>query len=142
MEDRISFFNEDIEFILKKKKTYKNWIFALIETQQGYLKEINFVFCSDKYLHQLNVTYLSHDTLTDIITFPYEHFPDVAADIFISIERVKENALDFKLDFEIELVRVMAHGILHLCGYGDKNEQEKAIMRSKENEAIKLFGNF
>ncbi|MGA1543301.1 MAG: rRNA maturation RNase YbeY [Saprospiraceae bacterium] len=142
MEDRISFFNEDIEFILKKKKTYKNWIFALIETQQGYLKEINFVFCSDKYLHQLNVAYLSHDTLTDIITFPYEHFPDVAADIFISIERVKENALDFKLDFEIELVRVMAHGILHLCGYGDKNEQEKAIMRSKENEAIKLFGNF
>ncbi len=139
MENRISFFNEDIEFLPNKKKTYKKWICALIKMHQGNLKEINFIFCSDNYLYQLNVSYLSHDTLTDIITFPYELFPDLAADIFISVERVKENALDLELDFEIELIRVMSHGILHLCGYGDKTEQEKAIMRAHENDALELF---
>lgn len=139
MENRISFFFEDTDFLLKKKNKYRKWIQALIKLHQGQLQQINYIFCSDEYLYNLNVSYLSHDTLTDIITFPYEFYPNIAADLFISIDRIKENAAEFNLDFKIELIRVMSHGILHLCGYGDKNEEEKVVMVGKENEAIALF---
>ncbi len=139
MEDWISFFYEDTDFLLSKKNTYRKWLLSLIEKHGGQLQQINYIFCSDNYLHDLNLSYLSHDTLTDIITFPFESFPTIAADIFISVDRIKENAADLSLTFDNELIRVMSHGILHLCGYGDKSEEEKAVMRLKENEAIALF---
>lgn len=139
MEDRISFFYEDTNFVLEKRNTYRKWLSLLIEMHQGQLQQISYIYCSDDYLHKLNLSYLSHDTLTDIITFPYESFPIIAADIFISIDRIKENAEELNLSFDNELIRVMSHGILHLCGYGDKSEEDLIIMRNKESEAIKLF---
>jgi len=99
---------------------------------------INYIFCDDDYLLKKNQSYLQHDTLTDIITFEYSNTP-ISADIFISIDRVKENAADRKLSIETELHRVMAHGILHLCGYGDKSDTDIKIMRIKEEESMRLF---
>ena len=101
--------------------------------------EINYIFCDDDYLHQINVEYLNHDTLTDIITFDYTEDNVLSSDIFISIERVSDNANDFGVTFETELLRVMAHGILHLCGYKDKTEEDSQQMRKKEDEKIIFF---
>ena len=98
-----------------------------------------FIFCDDEYLLKINQDYLHHDTFTDIITFPYEDFNGIAGDVFISVERVKENAAEFEVDFDLELKRVMAHGVLHLLGFGDKSEEEASLMRLKEDEKIKLF---
>ena len=91
------------------------------------------------YLHRINQEYLNHDTFTDIITFPYGSRDTLEGDIFISIDRIKENAREFNVSFEEELLRVMSHGLLHMCGYSDKSEKEKIIMRKKENEAISLW---
>jgi probable rRNA maturation factor len=140
MENRISFFLEDTDFKLYKKNSYRKWLQSLIDIHNGQLHQVNYIFCSDEYLHELNLSFLSHDTLTDIITFPYEPFPNITADIFISVDRIRENAAELGIAFKNELVRVMSHGILHLCGYGDKTAEEKAIMRDKENEALMLFG--
>jgi rRNA maturation RNase YbeY len=100
---------------------------------------LDYIFCDDEYLLKINQDYLDHDTYTDIITFPYGDLNVIAGDIFISVERVKENAVNFRVDFELELKRVMAHGVLHLLGYGDKSEEEVLQMRLKEDEKIKLF---
>lgn len=102
-------------------------------------RRIKLYFCSDEYLHEINVKYLSHDTLTDIISFDNTIDDLVSGDIFISVDRVKDNAGIFDVSFENELKRVMAHGILHFCGYKDKTKEEKSIMRSKEEEKIALF---
>lgn len=93
---------------------------------------LNFIFCSDDYLLRLNVEYLDHDTLTDIITFPYADPPSIHGDIFISIDRVRDNAADFKVTFEQELNRVMAHGVLHLCGYGNETQTRNAPCGKKK----------
>ncbi len=133
MDTSISFFYEDIDFDLAGKVEISSWLINVALSENCILEDISFIFCNDSYLHKLNVDYLKHDTLTDIITFPYHNNGSVSGDVFISVERVKENAQIFDVDFITELHRVMVHGILHLCGYGDKNKKETEVMRSKEN---------
>ena len=133
MDTSISFFSEDIDFNLSEKAETTSWLLNVALAENRILGDINFIFCNDTYIHKLNVDYLKHDTLTDIITFPYESDGSITGDVFISVERVKENAQIFDVDFIEELHRVMVHGILHLCGYGDKNNKETEVMRSKEN---------
>ena len=117
---------------------YADWINRIIESEGFASGQIDYIFCTDDYLLELNLQYLNHDTLTDIITFDYTDGKTVSADIFISTERVKENAEAFKVDFDTELKRVMSHGVLHLTGYGDKSPDQKKIMRNKEEEKIKM----
>jgi len=115
-----------------------SWIKAIVTERGGKPGAINYIFCGDDYLHQMNVEYLNHDTLTDIITFPYEAFPLVSGDMFISTERVADNAKDLGTDFTDELHRVIIHGILHLCGQGDKTGEQAAEMRALEEWALGL----
>ncbi|MFQ5447213.1 MAG: rRNA maturation RNase YbeY [Saprospiraceae bacterium] len=138
-ESGIFFTSEDVDFVLIDEQRTSLWLQKVIEQEEKSLRLLNFIFCSDEFLHRLNVAYLSHDTFTDIITFPYEEPPLVAGDVFISIDRVRDNAGQFQTAFEQELNRVMAHGVFHLCGYGDKTEDEEKRMRQKENEALALW---
>lgn len=138
-EECIIFHTEEIGFELKNTNLLSLWLQTIIEQENKLLLLLNFIFCSDEYLHKINIEYLNHDTFTDIITFPLSKLPQIEGDIFISIDRVTENALAFEVPFETELHRVMAHGVLHLCGYGDKTQREVEIMRQKENEALVLF---
>ena len=135
----ISFQSEDVAFELSSPEEPAAWIRSVIEREGHELHEVCFIFCSDEYLYNLNQEYLNHDTYTDIITFPYSEPPLVEGDIFISIDRVKENASQFGAPFEQELHRVMIHGVLHLCGYSDKSPDEEALMRKKEDEALQLL---
>ncbi len=132
-------FNYEIDFSLSNEENYEGWIERIIESEGFVVGDVNYIFCDDEYLHEINVKYLDHDTLTDIISFDYTENQIVSGDIFISLERVKENAQDFNQPFEAELLRVMSHGILHYCGYKDKSDTEEALMRSKEEEKIKMF---
>ena len=134
----INFFYE-VEFSLDNEDNYASWIATIIESESCEEGELNYIFCNDEYLHKINVEFLNHDTYTDIITFDNCIGKQIHSDIFISIERVKENASIFAVSFLEELRRVMAHGVLHLCGYGDKSEEEAEVMRAKEDEKIKLF---
>lgn len=130
----IYFFEEDISFTLKDKTAVRNWINAAITSENHILKELNFIFCSDNYLLEINKQYLNHDTFTDIITFDNsEEEGNIIGDIFISIDRIRENAKAFKVSFIDELHRVVIHGTLHLLGYPDKKKEEKALMTSKED---------
>lgn len=135
----IYFHSEDIKFTLKQKKMLKNWIYETISTEQCQLGNISYIFCSDKYLHKMNVKYLNHDTYTDIITFDYSEDKLISGDLFISYERVKQNARTYNKYLIEELHRVMIHGVLHLCGYGDKTESEKKQMRSKEDHYLSVL---
>ncbi len=139
--DLISFFSESVEFQLIDKTRYSQWISELIKQQGKNLGEISYIFCSDDYLHELNLAHLNHDTLTDIITFDYTHAGIISGDLFISVDRVKENAASFQVDFLLEMKRVMAHGVLHLIGFNDKTTAEKKVMRKEEDKAISLFSN-
>ena len=132
-------FHYETDFLLENEDTYQSWIETVIQSEQKIVGEINYIFCDDDYLHEINVKYLNHNTLTDIISFDYSEFDTISGDIFISIDRVRENAQNFNIDFSQELLRVMAHGILHYCGYKDKSESEVSLMREKENEKIELF---
>jgi probable rRNA maturation factor len=132
----IEFHTEDIEFELNDVIRISNWIIAVIQAEGKRLQHISYIFCSDNYLLDLNEQYLNHDTLTDIITFHYSKPPSIEGDIFISIERVRENAQIYRVAFEQELYRVIIHGVLHLCGYSDKTPADKARMTEKENEAL------
>lgn len=132
-------FNYETDFELPNEEAFENWIIDIVDSEASTVGEINYVFCDDDYLHKINVEYLNHDTLTDIISFDYTVGNLIQGDIFISIERVKDNANDFKVSFEEELKRVMAHGILHYCGYKDKTDADAELMRKKEEEKIKLF---
>lgn len=114
------------------------WITAVIQDRHATVGPINYIFCGDDYLHQLNVDYLDHDTLTDIITFPYSQFPQISGDLFISTERVADNATELGTSYLAELHRVMIHGVLHLCGQGDKTDKEAAEMRRLEDWALAL----
>jgi rRNA maturation RNase YbeY len=132
-------YNYETDFILEEEEKTSNWIMKCITNEGFELGEINYIFCDDAYLHKINVEFLQHDTLTDIISFDYTLGKLLGGDIFISIERVKDNARDFKVSFEEELQRVLIHGVLHYMGYKDKSEAEKEKMRTKENECILLF---
>jgi probable rRNA maturation factor len=135
-DDPISFFAEDVDFEPDQARELFQWIKAVIEAEQCKLGNVSFIFCSDNHLLDMNQNYLQHDTLTDIITFPYADPPLVHGDIFISIDRVKDNAATYKVSFEQELHRVMIHGILHLCGFGDKSADEKNKITAKEDAAL------
>jgi rRNA maturation RNase YbeY len=136
MAQKINFFAEDTDFAPKHKAVLRRWLAATIGAHGRRLGEMNFVFCSDAYLHQLNVAHLAHDTLTDIITFDNGDGGSIEADIFISVERVAENAGKFAVAFEQELHRVMVHGTLHLLGLGDKTPAQKQAMRAAEDEQL------
>jgi len=132
-------FNYETAFEIPDESQFSEWISNVILSEKKKEGDINYIFCDDAYLLQINEEYLNHDTLTDIISFDYSVGNELHGDIFISIERVKENASDFNVSFEEELLRVMAHGILHYCGFKDKTETDELIMRNKEDEKIKLF---
>ncbi len=137
MEDNKVIYNvEDIDFQLVNQDLLSVWIEKTIDTEGATLGAVSYIFCSDDYLHQMNVEYLNHDTLTDVITFPYNDNP-IEGDIFISIDRVKDNAQDLNIPFNDELHRVMIHGVLHLCGYSDETDEQEAEMRQKEDEYLK-----
>lgn len=130
----INFFEEDISFRLKDKNAVKRWVKETISAEGFRLDELNYIFCSDNYLLQINQQYLNHDTLTDIVTFDNSEKEDtIAGDIFISIERIRENAANFKVSQTDELHRVIIHGALHLLGYQDKKKEDKALMTQKED---------
>lgn len=132
-------FNYETSFKLTNEIQIATWISEVILSENKKEGEINYVFCDDNYLLNLNNQYLNHDTLTDIISFDYSVGNELHGDIFISVERVEENAVDFSVGFEEELKRVLVHGILHYCGYKDKTEEQEKEMRQKENEKIKMF---
>lgn len=132
----ISFTSQNIKFNLKNKTALKSWITLIIEKEKKELGDINYVFMSDEDLLKTNIEFLDHHTYTDIITFDYCEGELINSDIFISIDRVKENATKFNSSFENELHRVMIHGVLHLCGYKDKSKKDAALMREKENSSL------
>ncbi|MCL4142647.1 UNVERIFIED_CONTAM: hypothetical protein GTU68_061415 [Idotea baltica] len=127
------------EFVFNNQNSISNWLSAVIVAENYKEDTINYIFCDDNYLFELNVKHLKHNTLTDIITFNYNLGKTISTDIFISIDRVVENAQKFDVDFENELHRVMIHGILHLCGYNDKTDDEKSLMRNKEDYYLSLL---
>ena len=136
----IHFFSEDISFELPEQLRRKRWLKELAVKSGFRIKELNYIFCSDEYLYQMNVDYLNHDTYTDIITFDNsEKKGELEGDIFVSVDRVRENAKTLKVEEGTELTRVLAHGLLHLMGYKDKTKEEASLMRSKEEEAIELY---
>ena len=132
-------FNYETDFELTNETQIKNWISKVIQSENKTTGEISYIFCNDDYLLKLNQEHLNHDTLTDIISFDYTLGNELSGDIFISVERVQDNANDYKVTFENELLRVMAHGVLHYCGYKDKTEKDEAIMRIKEEEKLQMF---
>lgn len=141
LTEAIQFVNEDVDFELGKKTLLRHWIQQIIQNENSHLASITYIFCSDEYLHQINLDYLNHDTYTDIITFSLSE-DEIESDIFISIDRVKENASQFNIDFHTELRRVMIHGVLHLCGFKDKTSEEQEHMTAKENEALNILEKF
>lgn len=132
-------FNYETEFLLERETVISSWISNVITDEGFKVGELNYVFCDDEYLHKLNVEFLDHDTLTDIISFDYTLGKLVSGDMFISIERVKDNATDFSTDFNDELNRVIVHGVLHYCGYKDKTDKDAKVMRSKEDHYLKAL---
>lgn len=140
-EEIINFYSEDILFSLSNHSLISDWINTAIKNEAKELRQLNFIFCSDPYLHKINLEYLNHDTFTDVITFPYAEGKTIEGDIFISIDRIRENAKLFDVKFKHELHRVMIHGTLHLLGYLDKTPEDKTQMTKKENEYLsKLNG--
>lgn len=140
-EEKINFYSEDIKFDLPNDSLIFDWINKTIINESKILRHLSFIFCSDTYLHKINIGYLNHDTFTDVITFPYSEGKTIEGDIFISIDRIRENAKSFGVSFDDELHRVMIHGTLHLIGYSDKTTKDKIQMTQKENEYLtKLNG--
>ena len=133
----INYFLET-EFSFGHQEKITHWLNQVIEKEGFKPGEINYIFCDDPCLLEKNIEYLNHDTFTDIISFDYTENKIISGDIFISVDRVKENATDFASIFEDELMRVMVHGILHFCGYKDKSLKEKEQMRAKEDYYLSL----
>lgn len=129
-------FNNQMKFELEDSTSTKLWIQNVLNKERKVLGDLQYVFCDDDFLHGINVAYLNHDTLTDIITFDYTNADLISGEIYISIERVRDNALSFGIGFKDELDRVIVHGVLHLCGYLDKTEEEKVVMRAKEDACL------
>ena len=126
------------EFALEDEPQITDWVQFTLDNEERELGELNYIFCDDNYLHDINVKTLNHNTLTDIISFDYTQGLVISGDVFISYERVRENAKDFDLKFRDELHRVMIHGVLHYCGYKDKLDDEKILMRAKEDYYLSL----
>lgn len=132
-------FNYESDFKLANEDAISSWISNVILSENKKEGDINYIFCDDDYLHKINLEHLQHDTLTDIISFDYSVGNELHGDIFISVERVADNASDFEVPFDEELRRVMVHGVLHYCGFKDKTPDDAALMRSKEEEKLSLF---
>ncbi|CAN1492344.1 COG0319 Predicted metal-dependent hydrolase [Flavobacteriaceae bacterium] len=132
-------FNYESDFTLVNEEAIATWLSAVIVSEKKTEGEINYIFCDDEYLHKINLEYLNHDTLTDIISFDYTMGNELSGDIFVSIERVIDNARDYNTVFEDELKRVLVHGVLHYCGYKDKSTEDEVAMRSKEDEKLNMF---
>ena len=136
-ETQIEFHSEG-DFILENKVEIIQWFEATAKAEGKHIGAINYIFCDDEYLIKINIEFLNHNTYTDIITFDYCVGDELISDIYISTERVAENAKEFNETFEEELNRVLIHGLLHLCGYKDKMEEDATLMRSKENYYLSL----
>ena len=136
---RISFHNEDIAFVLPQKRLYKQWIEQTVLSHGKTVGGLTYVFCSDEYLLEMNKTYLQHDYYTDIITFDYSEENNISGDLFISVDRVKDNAFKIGVSLQNEMQRVVIHGVLHLCGFKDKEKTDVEIMRKMEEKALLLF---
>lgn len=132
-------FNYEVDFALENETSYKEWVQQIIADYQYEVGDISYIFCDDAYLLNINQQYLNHDDLTDIISFDYTEGKRISGDIFISVERVRENANQYMVDFNNELLRVMAHGILHFIGFNDKSDKEALIMRNQEDICIKKY---
>ena len=135
----VTYFNEDVPFPKLKRRSTTNWIKETIRLEEKSIGDISFIFCSDDYLLEVNKKYLTHDYFTDIITFDYVEDGVISGDIFISIDRVKENAKLFSTTVENELNRVLIHGVLHLLGYKDKIKEDKTLMTFKENYYLNVL---
>jgi len=135
----VTYFNEDVPFPKLKRRSTTNWIKETIRLEEKSIGDISFIFCSDDYLLEVNKKYLTHDYYTDIITFDYVEDGLISGDIFISIDRVKENAKLFSTSMENELNRVLVHGVLHLLGYKDKIKKDKTLMTFKENYYLNVL---
>ena len=131
-------FTSNTNFQLRHKTVLKSWIKEVVGKEGKKMKDLSFIFCDDMDLLDKNSKYLNHDTLTDILTFDYSENNNISGDIYISIDRVKENAKTYKVTFENELDRVMIHGILHLLGYKDKSKKDQKAMREKEDFYLSL----
>lgn len=140
MPSKIHFHSEEINFKAPSAPSLKKWLLQVAKMENSSIKEINYIFCSDDYLLKINKEYLDHHYFTDIITFDNSEAEYIIeGDIFISIDRVQENAVSFGVSLDIELQRVMAHGLLHLLGYKDKSKKEQTLMREKENFYLEVF---
>ena len=141
MNAEISFFVEgDIKHpFFGKENDYRQWLIKVAKAEKKTVKLLNYIFCSDEYLLDINVKYLGHDYYTDIITFPYQQDQFIESDLYLSIDRIEDNAKEYGETFDNELLRVMVHGLLHLMGYGDKTEEDTRIMREKEDCYIAVF---
>lgn len=137
--NKINFFSENIPFTLSNKTLIRSWLLKCAAREKQTISELNYIFCSDNYLRKINKQFLNHDYFTDIITFPTTTPGDknISGDIFISIDRVRDNAKSYGVSVNEELHRVMVHGLLHLCGYGDKGASQIKTMRAKENFYLK-----
>lgn len=129
----------ELDFHLELEDQYRTWVVEVVNSEKYTVGSIVYIFCDDNYLLKLHQEYLNEQDYTDIITFDYVNGREISGDIFISIDRVKDNAEAYKCDFKQELARVMSHGLLHLMGYHDKEDKDRAIMRDKEEEKIKMF---
>jgi rRNA maturation RNase YbeY len=134
----IFFHKENVSFSADEELVVK-WVKESIKSLGRTLGELSFIFCSDEYLKKINIKYLNHDFFTDVITFDYSNEKLLFGDIYISTDRVKENAKTYKSSFNQELFRVIIHGVLHLCGFNDKTEEEKTLIRNKEDEFLSLI---
>jgi rRNA maturation RNase YbeY len=132
-------FNYETEFELHNEADFSRWLSEVILSENKKEGGINYIFCDDDYLLEINQQYLEPDTLTDLISFDDSDGNEIHGDIFVSVERVKENASDYKVTFDEEIQRVLVHGILHYCGYKDKTEADELVMRAKEEEKMKMF---
>ena len=135
----ITFQAENIDFPKIKKQATKNWIKLVAENYGKKIGDINYLFCTDEKILEVNNQYLSHDFYTDIITFDYSEGNKISGDIFISLDTVRTNSQKYNTNFMEELYRVVIHGVLHLCGIDDKSEHEEKAMRQAENEALKMI---
>lgn len=139
-EIAIEFFTEDVDFEVKNEAKLKEWLLDIISKNSFELESLNYILCSDEYLHQMNVEYLDHDTLTDVITFDNSDVEGIIeGDVFISIDRVLDNAAFLEISSTTELHRVMAHGLLHLLGHEDKSADKQAQMRLLEDECLQML---
>lgn len=137
-EIAIEFHSADIDYIWDEEEATANWIHTIITLEEEELRHLNIIWCTDEYLLGINKEHLDHDYYTDIITFHYDD-DVIDGELYISIDRVKENAEVLEIPFKNELLRVVIHGVLHLCGYGDKTEEEINVMRSKEEACLFLY---